>query len=61
VGQLTATAEAAGSLGQIAGIEVSSLLYICGIPVFLLLMAGGVVELVRWLNSRRKEKEVGAF
>jgi hypothetical protein len=31
----------------------SRLLFICGIPAALLLLAGVLLELVRWLNSRR--------
>jgi len=43
--------------GDIAGFPISTILYLCIGAAVLLLLAGGGVELVRWLNSRREEDE----
>ena len=57
-GDKTATAEAGTLLGgDIAGFPISTILYLCIGAAVLLLLAGGGVELVRWLNSRREEDE----
>ncbi|MCH7662687.1 MAG: right-handed parallel beta-helix repeat-containing protein [Chloroflexi bacterium] len=58
VGDQTATAEAGSSVINFGGFEIPRIiLNLCIGAAVLLLLAGGVIELVRWLNSRREDDE----